>query len=77
VITSTITDTGPYSISLAASGPWVGTYSTALPILLTKDTLTSDAGIYSITATDGLGYSSTKQANVSKGQTSLDFNLGR
>jgi hypothetical protein len=77
VITSTITDTGPYSISLAASGPWVGTYSTALPILLTKDTVTSDAGIYSITATDGLGYSSTKQANVSKGQTSLDFNLGR
>ena len=32
VITSTITDTGPYSISLAASGPWLGTYSTALPI---------------------------------------------
>lgn len=77
VITSTITDTGPYSISLAASGPWLGTYSTALPISLIKNTATSDTGIYRITATDGLGYSSTRQTNVSGGAASLDFNLGR
>ncbi|WP_153108746.1 DUF4382 domain-containing protein [Propionivibrio limicola] len=75
VVTSTVTDTGPYSIPLAASGPWVGTFG-SLPILLIQDIAVADVGVYSITATDALGYSSTQQTNVSTGPASVNFNLG-
>ncbi|HYP68093.1 MAG TPA: DUF4382 domain-containing protein [Thiobacillaceae bacterium] len=74
-ITATATTTGPYAIPLAASGPWLGTYSTTLPIALTQDTAAADAGIYSISATDAAGTSLTQSANVSAGSIPLDFTL--
>jgi uncharacterized protein DUF4382 len=74
-IASTATTTGPYSIPLAASGPWLGTYSTPLPITFTQDTATTDAGIYSITATDAAGTSSTQSANVSAVPVTVNFTL--
>jgi hypothetical protein len=74
-ITATATTTGSYSIPLAASGPWLGTYSTTLPIALTQDTAATDAGIYSITATDAAGTFSAQPANVSAGSITLDFTL--
>ncbi len=75
-ITSTVTTTGSYSMPLAASGPWLGTYSGTLPVTFTHDTSTTDAGIYSITATDATGASMTTQPpiNVSAAsQTSVNF----
>lgn len=74
-ITATATTTGSYSLPLAASGPWVGTYSTTLPIALVQDTASTDAGIYSITAVDAAGTSSTQTANVSASSVALDFTL--
>lgn len=74
-IASTATTTGPYSIPLAASGPWLGTYSTPLPITFTQDTATTDAGIYSIAATDAAATFSTESANVSTGPVTVDFTL--
>jgi len=75
-ITSTLTTTGSYSMPLAASGPWLGTYSGILPITFNHDISTRDAGIYSITATDSTGTSMTTQPpiNVSTAsQTSVNF----
>jgi len=70
-IESAATTTGPYSIALAASGPYVKTYGAAL---FTKDV--TDAGMYSITATDAAGTSSTQPANVSAISVVLpDFTL--
>jgi len=74
-IASTATTTGPYGIPLAASGPWLATYSTTLPITFTQDTATTDVGIYSITATDAAGTFSTQSANVSAGSVVLSFML--
>jgi len=74
-IASTTTTTGPYSIALAASGPWLGTYSTVLPITFTEDTAAMDAGIYSVTATDAAGTSATQPANVHAGPATLNFAL--
>jgi hypothetical protein len=74
-IASTATTTGPYDIALAASGPWLGTYASALPIAFTQDTAGADAGIYAITATDAAGTVSTQAANVSMGPFPLDFTL--
>jgi hypothetical protein len=70
------TVSGPYSIFLAASGPWLGIYSTTLPITLTQDTAVADVGKYSIAATDAAGTSSTQSVDVSAGsKSSLDFSL--
>jgi len=74
-IASTSTTTGPYSIPLAASGPWLGTYSTPLPIKFTEDTAGTDAGIYDVTATDAAGTSATQPANVSAGPVTVNFTL--
>ena len=71
--------TGTYSFSLAASGPWLGTYSgviTTTPIALTQDTAITDAGIYSIVASDSLTASAPQSADVSLGPvTNLNFAL--
>jgi len=69
------TTTGPYSIPLAATGPWVGTYSATLPIGWTQDTADADAGVYSITATDAAGTSLTHAVKVNAGSVTLDFPL--
>jgi len=74
-IASTITTTGPYIIPLAASGPWLGTFSTALPITFTEDTASTDTGIYSITATDAAGTVSSQSANVSAGPATTNFSI--
>lgn len=50
--TTSLIGTGVYSLSLAAEGPWLSTYSTTLPLSLTKDT--ADAGKYSIDASTEL-----------------------
>ena len=72
--------TGTYSLLLAASGPWLGTYSgvvTTTPIPLTQDTATTDAGIYSIVASDALSTSAPQTANVSAGPANLNFSLSQ
>jgi hypothetical protein len=74
-IESASTTTGPFSIALAASGPWLGSYSATLPIVFTEDMAGADAGVYSITATDAADTSSTQLANVSAGSASLGFVL--
>jgi len=74
-IASTTTTTGPYSIPLAASGPWLGTFSTTLPITFTEDTASTDAGIYNLIATDAAGTVSSKSANVSAGPATIDFSI--
>jgi hypothetical protein len=75
-IVSTATTPGPYSIPLTVSGPWLGTYSTILPITLAQDSATTDAGFYSITATDAAGTVSTQSTNVSAGPvTNINFTL--
>ena len=70
-----------YSLSLANSGPWLGTYSgiiTTTPIPLTQDTAVTDAGVYSIVASDALSTSSPQSANVSAGAvTGLNFVLSQ
>jgi hypothetical protein len=70
---------GTYGFSLAASGPWLGTYSgviTTTPIPLIQDTAITDAGIYSIVASDSLVTSAPQSANVSAGPvTNLNFAL--
>lgn len=79
--TSSASGTGTYSLSLAATGPWLGTYSGAIttaPIPLTQDTASTDAGIYSIVASDSLTTSAPQTANVSKGPvTNLNFSLSQ
>jgi len=79
--TTSDSSTGTYSLSLAASGPWLGTYSGAItttPIPLTQDTATTDAGIYSIVASDSLTTSAPQSANVSSGPvTNLNFTLNQ
>ncbi len=74
-MTATATTTGSYSLPLAASGPWLGTYSATLPITLTHDIAPADVGIYSITATDAAGTLLTQSANVSTGSVLLTFIL--
>lgn len=78
---TTSDSSGIYSLSLAASGPWLGTYSGAItttPIPLTQDTATTDAGIYSIVASDSLTTSAPQSANVSAGPvTNLNFVLSQ
>ncbi|MGA9992294.1 MAG: DUF4382 domain-containing protein, partial [Thiobacillaceae bacterium] len=76
-ISATATTTGSYSIPLAASGPWAGPYnSTTLPIALTQDTSSTEAGMYNVTATDAAGTSATQPADVSNGSaTGIDFAL--
>ena len=73
--------TGIYSLPLAASGPWLGTYSgiiTTTPIPLTQDTAVTDAGVYSIVASDALSTSAPQSANVSAGAvTGLNFFLSQ
>jgi hypothetical protein len=81
--TTSNSSTGVYSLSLAASGPWLGTYSGAItttPIPLTQDVATTDAGIYSIVASivvsDSLTTSASQSANVSAGSVAnLNFVL--
>jgi len=74
-ISSATTTTGPYSIPLAASGPWLGTFSTTLPITFTEDTASTDAGIYNITATDAAGTVLSLSADVSAGPATIDFSI--
>lgn len=75
-ITSTSTTTGPFSAPLAAGGPWVGSYSTSLPILFAQDVDPKDAGVYSLTATDAAGTMQTLPANVAIGPVSgVNFTL--
>jgi hypothetical protein len=74
-IDAVATTTGPYSMTLAASGPWLGTYSTNLPIAFAQDLAAGDVGIYAVTATDAAGSASTMQANVSMGPATLGFML--
>jgi len=73
-IPATVTplSSGLYSVPLAASGPYVKTYSAAS---FTQDA--TDAGIYSITATDAAGPSAPQQADVSTGPVSLTFTLAQ
>ncbi len=67
-VSSIATTTGSYSIPLAASGVWLGTYSTTLPIVFTQDTAITDAGVYSLVATDAAAVASVPQTvNVSAG----------
>jgi hypothetical protein len=73
-IAETATTTGPYGFTLAASGPWVGTYSSA-SIVFAHDTALADAGVYDITATDAAGTSATQPVNISAGPASADFTL--
>jgi hypothetical protein len=74
-ISSATTTSGAYSISLGASGPWYGTYSTMLPIPLTQDVAITDVGMYSITATDAAGTVSTQSASVVSASATLNFAL--
>jgi len=67
-VASTSTSTGPYSIPLAAAGPWLWTYGTTLPIAFTQDMAAGDVGIYDVTATDAAGTSASQSANVSTGR---------
>lgn len=70
------TTNGTYSLSLAATGPWIGTYNESLPITLTQDIAAADVGIYRITAVDAAGSTGNLLANVSAGNAGpLDFNL--
>ena len=73
--------TGVYSLPLAASGPWLGTYSgivTTTPIALTQDIAVTDAGVYSVVASDALSTSAPQTANVSAGAvTGLNFVLSQ
>jgi len=74
-IASTSTTSGPYSIPLASAGPWLGTYSTTLPLVFAQDMAGSDVGIYDVTATDAAGSSASHLANVSTGPAAVDFIL--
>jgi hypothetical protein len=74
-IDAVATTIGPYSMGLAASGPWLGTYSTTLPIAFSQDIAAGDVGIYAVTATDAAGTASTMQANASMGPATLGFTL--
>ena len=71
--------TGTYTLSLAASGPWLGNYPgvvTTMPIPLTQDTSITDTGVYSIVASDSISTSAPQIANVSAGSvTGLNFVL--
>lgn len=67
---ATATTTGAYSLPLAASGPWLATYSLPLPLTFAAVTASSDVGVYSIAATDANGVSATVSANVSAGSVS-------
>jgi hypothetical protein len=79
--TTSDSSTGNYGLSLAALGPWLGTYSGAItmtPIPLTQDTASTDAGIYSIVASDSLTASAPQSASVSAGPvTNLNFVLNQ
>jgi hypothetical protein len=74
-IAATSTTSGPYSIPLASAGPWLGTYSTTLPLVFAQDMAGSDVGIYDVTATDAAGSSASHLANVGTGPTVVDFIL--
>jgi hypothetical protein len=70
----TDTTTGDYSFSLASEGPYVGIYSTTLPITLYGDT--ADAGIYTVTAMDADNNTGSQQVDVSGSDASgIDFSL--
>jgi hypothetical protein len=62
---------GSYSFSLAATGPWIGTYSTLSTTGLTKDIDPADVGKYKITATDTAGTSGSQPADVSAGAATV------
>lgn len=65
-------DTGTYSLSLAATAPLVGTYSTTLPISLSGDG--TAAGRYTITATSAQGTTQSSTVNVSASNaTNINF----
>ena len=66
-----------YSLSLASSGPWLGSYSKTLPLVLTEDTSGADAGIYSLVASDSMGPGPAQTINVSSGSSSVDFTLSK
>ena len=74
-IASTSTTSGPYSIPLASAGPWLGTYSTTLPLVFAQDMAGSDVGIYDVTGTDAAGSSASHLVNVSTGPTVVGFIL--
>jgi hypothetical protein len=74
-IASTSTTSGPYSIPLASAGPWLGTYSTTLPLVFAQDMAGSDVGVYVVTATDAAGTSASHLVNVSTGPAAVDFIL--
>src|SRR5207244_11431292 len=74
-IAATSTTSGPYSIPLASAGPWLGTYSTTLPLVFAQDMAGSDVGIYDVTATDAAGSSASHLVNVSTGPTVVGFIL--
>jgi hypothetical protein len=74
-IASASTTSGPYSIPLASAGPWLGTYSTTLPLVFAQDMAASDVGIYDVTATDAAGSSASHLANVRTGPAVVDFFL--
>lgn len=74
---TTLAISGPYSMKLAASGPWTAAYSAVLPISpFIEDTNILDVGFYSLTATDEAGTSQSQTANVSGGDaTAVNFSL--
>ncbi len=72
-VAAAVTTTGSFSLPLSASGPGISTYSPTLPLVFTPDT--TDAGAYSITATDAAGTAATQTTNVSAGPTTLLFSL--
>ena len=74
-IASTITTTGTYTLPLAASGPWLGTFSTNLPITFIEDIASTDAGVYSITATDAAGTVLSLPVDVSAGPATTNFSI--
>jgi hypothetical protein len=74
-IASTSTTSRPYSIPPASAGPWLGTYSTTLPLVFAQDMAGSDVGIYDVTATDAAGSSASHLVNVSTGPTVVGFIL--
>lgn len=73
--TTSLSFTGLYSLSLASSGPWLGSYNTTLPLILTEDTMGADAGIYSLVASDSMGPGPAQTINVAAGASTANFTL--
>lgn len=68
-------DTGAYSVSLSTGAPFVGTYSSTLPVLLTADNAVS--GLYSIKAENTTtGVSQQKPVDLTGGNlTNVNFSF--